>query len=38
MCEAEKLLVAAAARVAAEADIINSRRERFRMARAIFAD
>src|SRR5579863_8900487 len=30
--------VDAAARVAAEADIINSRRERFRMAPVIFAD
>jgi hypothetical protein len=38
MCGAEKLLVAAAARVAAEADIRKSRRETIRMANAIFAD
>src|SRR5580698_4293910 len=38
MCGAEKLLVAAAARVAAEADITKSRRDNIRMARVIFAD
>src|SRR5580692_3988019 len=37
MCDAEKLLVAAAARVAAEADTRKSRRERIRMAKAIVA-
>jgi hypothetical protein len=38
MCDAEKLLVVEAARVAAEADIRKSRRETIRMAKAIFAD
>jgi hypothetical protein len=38
MRDAEKPLVAAEARVAAEADIRKSRREMIRMATAIFAD